>query len=561
MEELSQITTAFSDSENGSTACFGGDSSADVAALRRLSENLGSLFLSPESGSYTDARIAVGSSELRVHRCVLSARSPFFREVFANLPEKEKVKIGDLVKELDVSYEALVAVLQYIYTGQAAALPKGLCVCVDEECSHVGCRPVVDFMVQMLYVSFTFQIFELANLFQRRLLDVLDKVAADDIVVILSVAKLCSKYCSRLVDKCIDIVVRSDVDIITLEKALCPETVKQIMDLRLSLGLLTPQNRNFPDKHARRIHRALESDDIELVRMLLKEGHTTLDDACALHYAVAYCDPKITTEILDLGLVDVNHRNLRGYTVLHIAAMRKEPKIMVSLLTKGARPSDLTSDGRKPLQISKRLTNHEDYNKTIEQGQASPKGRLCIEILEQAERKDPQVGEASVSLAMAGDELREKLLYLENRVALARMMFPEEARVAMDIAQVDGTSEFTSNRGSNHLPGNQRTTVDLNETPFKVREEHLARIRALSKTVELGKRFFPRASAALNKLMDDDAELTCLGKDTTEEKKRRYYELQAVLRKACSEDKEERTSATSPPSSSSTSGRVVRAKR
>jgi len=251
-------------------------------------------------------------------------------------------------------------------------------------------------------------------LLQRRLLDILDRVSIDDIPLILSVANLCGKACTRLLTRCIEIVVKSDLDAGSLEKQLSPDIVKQIMEIRAKMGLIEPGT-GFPDKHVKRIHRALESDDVELVRMLLKEGQTSLDDACALHYAVAYCDSKITTELLDLGLADVNHRNPRGYTVLHIAAMRREPKIIVSLLTKGARPSDLTTDGRKALQIAKRLTKSVDYFKATEEGKASPKDRLCIEILEQAERRDPLIGEASVSLAIAGDDLRGRLLYLENR--------------------------------------------------------------------------------------------------------------------------------------------------
>lgn len=250
---------------------------------------------------------------------------------------------------------------------------------------------------------------------QRRLLDVLDKVEVDNLPLVLSVANLCSKSCVKLLERCLEIVVRSDLDMITLEKALPADVVKQIVDAKLSLGLVSPEDKGFPNIHVRRVHRALDSDDVELVRMLLKEGKTNLDDAYALHYAVEHCDSKITTELLDLALADVNHRNPRGYTVLHIAAMRMEPKIIVSLLTKGARPSDLTFDNRKAVQISKRLTKHGDYFGQTEDGKASPKDRLCIEILDQAERRDPQLGEASVSLAMAGDCLRGKLLYLENR--------------------------------------------------------------------------------------------------------------------------------------------------
>ncbi|WOK96996.1 BTB/POZ domain and ankyrin repeat-containing protein NPR1 [Canna indica] len=593
--EYSYLTaaTAFSDSDNSSSVHFTGKAAAgavpesaapaaEVEALRRLSNNLGSAFQSPDFEFLADARLVVGSHGdggggppsprvVGVHRCVLSARSPFFREEFAKRareaasppPVRVELKLKELVKDFEVGYDALVAVLGYMYTGRVAPLPKEVCVCVDDECRHEACRPAVDFMAEVLCASFVFQISELVSLFQRHLLDILEKVAIDDMPMILSVAKLCDKSCSNLLNKCIEIVIKSDLDLITLEKTMPPDIVKQITDSRRNLGQLECEGSGFPDKHVRRIHRALDSDDVELVRMLLKEGNTTLDDACALHYAVAYCDSKITTELLDLALADVNHRNLRGYTVLHLAAMRKEPKIIVSLLTKGARPSDLMSDGRKALHIAKRLTKSAEYLRSIGEGEPCPKSRLCIELLEQAERRDPQVGEASVSLAIAGDDLRGRLLYLENRVALARVLFPMEARVAMDIAQVDGTLEFTFGSTTDvHSPGNQRTAMDLNEAPFKIKEEHLARMRALSKTVECGKRFFPRCSSVIDKLMDDDiTELTGLGRHSSEERRRRFLELQDVVSKAFSEDKEENDRSGLSSSSSSTSVGVPRARR
>lgn len=69
-----------------------------------------------------------------------------------------------------------------------------------------------------------------------------------------------------------------------------------------------------------------------------------------------------------------------------------------------------------------------------------------------------------------------------NSVSLAKLLFPMEARVAMDIAQVDVTSEFSLARIKKNLADAQRTTVDLNETPFSMKEEHLNRMRALSRT-------------------------------------------------------------------------------
>ncbi|KAH9298733.1 hypothetical protein KI387_030415, partial [Taxus chinensis] len=118
---------------------------------------------------------------------------------------------------------------------------------------------------------------------------------------------------------------RSDVDHTTIEKEFPSQVVVGIVDLRSQLGLETQDTTSLPYKNVRRIQKALDSDDVELVRMLLSEGPVTLDDAYALHYAAAYCDAKITRELLDLGNSDVNLINSRGYSVLHIAAMRKEP--------------------------------------------------------------------------------------------------------------------------------------------------------------------------------------------------------------------------------------------
>lgn len=59
-----------------------------------------------------------------------------------------------------------------------------------------------------------------------------------------------------------------------------------------------------------------------------------------------------------------------------------------------------------------------------------------------------------------------------------------EAKVVMDIAHVDGTSEFTLDGGikTKNMASAQRTTVDLNEAPFRIQEEHLIRMKALSRT-------------------------------------------------------------------------------
>lgn len=65
-------------------------------------------------------------------------------------------------------------------------------------------------------------------------------------------------------------------------------------------------------------------------------------------------------------------------------------------------------------------------------------------------------------------------------VALAKLLFPMEAKVVMDISQIDGTS--SADIYPPNLSGCLRTTMDLNEAPFKIKEEHLIRLKALSRT-------------------------------------------------------------------------------
>ncbi|CAN6201305.1 unnamed protein product [Urochloa humidicola] len=84
-------------------------------------------------------------------------------------------------------------------------------------------------------------------------------------------------------------------------------------------------------------------------------------------------------------------------------------------------------------------------------------------------------------------------------------------------------------------------------------------MRALSKTVELGKRFFPSCSKVLDRIMDDEVELAFHGRNTcTEtEKRRRFHKLQDMLQKAFGEDKEELDRQARSFSSSSTTIRAI----
>lgn len=179
MEPMDSQVTAVASPDSDSVSFDGAPpDAADVQALRRLSENLAAAFRCPDDfGFLADARLAAapGGPELRVHRCVLCARSPFLRDFFARRHEADGedtvVELRELVgEEVEVGHEALLLVIEYLYSGRVADLPKAACVCVDEDgCAHVGCRPAVAFMAQVLFAACTFQVAELTNLFQVRL--------------------------------------------------------------------------------------------------------------------------------------------------------------------------------------------------------------------------------------------------------------------------------------------------------------------------------------------------------------------------------------------------------
>lgn len=167
--------TAFSDSNDisgSSSICCMNESEtslADVNSLKRLSETLESIFdaSAPDFDFFADAKLlAPGGKEIPVHRCILSARSPFFKNVFCGKDSNTKLELKELMKEYEVSFDAVVSVLAYLYSGKVRPASKDVCVCVDNECLHVACRPAVAFMVQVLYASFTFQISQLVDKFQ-----------------------------------------------------------------------------------------------------------------------------------------------------------------------------------------------------------------------------------------------------------------------------------------------------------------------------------------------------------------------------------------------------------
>ncbi|KAG7536372.1 BTB/POZ domain [Arabidopsis suecica] len=544
-------------------------SNPEVVSLSKLSSNLEQLLNNPDF-DYSDAEIIVDGVPVGVHRCILAARSKFFQELFKkekkiSKTEKPKYQLKEMLPYGTVGHEAFLYFLSYIYTGRLKPFPLEVSTCVDPVCAHDSCRPAIDFVVQLMYASSVLQVPELVSSFQRRLCNFVEKTLVENVLPILMVAFNCKL--TQLLDQCIERVARSDLYRFCIEKEVPSEVAEKIKQLRL----MSPQDEETSPKISEKlleriskILKALDSDDVELVKLLLTESDITLDQANGLHYSVVYSDPKVVAEILALDMGDVNFRNSRGYTVLHFAAMRREPSIIISLIDKGANASEFTSDGRSAVNILRRLTNPKDYHTKTAKGRESSKARLCIDILEREIRKNPMVLDTPMCSLSMPEDLQMRLMYLEKRVGLAQLFFPTEAKVAMDIGNVEGTSEFTGlPPPSNGLTGNLNQ-VDLNETPDMQTKRLLTRMEALMKTVDTGRRFFPYGSAVLDRYMAEYIDEDILDdlrfeKGSTHErrlKRMRYRELKDDVQKAYSKDKESKIarsclSASSSPSSSS----------
>lgn len=155
----------------------------------------------------------------------------------------------------------------------------------------------------------------------------------------------------------------------------------------------------------------------------------------------------------------------------------------------------------------------------------------------------------------------------------------------MGLANVGGTMELTLHSETDMSLNSQDPAVDdLNDTPFKINQERLTRMAALSKTgthsqefclsstlviktilknivfvffvVEFAKRYFRRCAKVLDELMMDNDTIAFRGTETSEEKhqrKKRYQELQDAFSKAFFEDKKENDLSSISSSCSSSS--------
>ncbi|CAN6357572.1 unnamed protein product [Urochloa humidicola] len=403
-------------------------------SLKSLSLDYLNLLINGQA--FSDVAFSVEGRLVHAHRCVLAARSLFFRKLFCGLdPNHQPPPLGSpgggarapgaapelVIPVSSIRYEVLVLVLQFLYSGQASvAAPKSgpLPGCGARGCWHTRCGAAVDLALDTLAAARSFGVEQLALLVQKQLESMVKEASVDDVMKVLMASRKFEMQ--ELWATCSHLVARSGLSADLLAKHLPIDVVAKIEEIRAKSpspsSAATPRSSPFLTHHylpmansaadrdhkIRRMRRALDAADIELVKLMVMGEGFDLDDALAVHYAVQYCGRDVVKALLELGAADVNSRaGPTGKTALHLAAEMVSPDMVSVLLDHHADPNARTLDGVTPLDVLRGLTSEFLFKGAVPGlTHIEPnKLRLCLELVQSAvmvtTRDEPAAGDGS----------------------------------------------------------------------------------------------------------------------------------------------------------------------
>ncbi|KAL6642223.1 hypothetical protein ACP70R_020404 [Stipagrostis hirtigluma subsp. patula] len=390
-------------------------------SLKSLSLDYLNLLINGQA--FSDVAFSVEGRLVHAHRCVLAARSLFFRKLFCGLdpnhqPPPPPPNLGRgaggapatpelVIPVSSIRYEVLVLVLQFLYSGQASvAAPKSgpLPGCGARGCWHTRCGAAVDLALDTLAAARSFGVEQLALLVQKQLESMVKEASdVDDVMKVLMASRKFEMQ--ELWATCSHLVARSGLSADLLAKHLPIDVVAKIEEIRAKspvaaastprspflthhyLPINAPSSAADRDHKIRRMRRALDAADIELVKLMVMGEGLDLDDALAVHYAVQHCNRDVVKALLELGAADVNSRaGPTGKTPLHLAAEMVSPDMVSVLLDHHADPNSRTLDGVTPLDVLRSLTSEFLFKGAVPGlTHIEPnKLRLCLELVQSA---------------------------------------------------------------------------------------------------------------------------------------------------------------------------------
>ncbi|XP_074574974.1 BTB/POZ domain and ankyrin repeat-containing protein NPR5-like [Curcuma longa] len=411
----------------------------EETALKALSMDYLNLLINGQA--FSDVSFGVEGRVVHAHRCILAARSLFFRRFFCDgaasrsatttttttaglspMANSPGGRGAGIIAVTSVSYEVFLLVLQFLYSGQVSLVPQkheARPNCPDRSCWHTHCPAAVDLALDILAAARSFGVEPLALLTQKHLVGMVEKASIEDVMKVLVASR--KQNIGQLWTTCSHLVAKSGLPAEVLAKHLPLDVVAKIEEIRLKIssfargaGALFPahlqahQQQQHPglelavpcggtDHHLvdeqqkiRRMRRALDSSDVELVKLMVMGEGLNLDDALALHYAVENCCREVVKALLELGAADVNRRaGPAGKTPLHVAAEMVCPDMVAVLLDHHADPTARTLDGAgvTPLDVLRGLTSDFLFKGAGVPGLAHVepnKLRLCLELVQSA---------------------------------------------------------------------------------------------------------------------------------------------------------------------------------
>ncbi|XP_008798547.4 BTB/POZ domain and ankyrin repeat-containing protein NPR5-like [Phoenix dactylifera] len=422
-------------------------------SLKSLSMDYLNLLINGQA--FSDVTFSVEGRLVHAHRCILAARSLFFRKFFCG-PDPPSPGLlllhhqdlhshhhhhqsprspsgasassprggaspgsaaaggaGPVVIPVNsVGYEVFLLLLQFLYSGQVSLVPQKhepRPNCGERGCWHTHCTAAVDLALDTLAAARSFGVEQLALLTQKQLASMVEKASIEDVMKVLMASRKQDMH--QLWTTCSHLVAKSGLPAEVLAKHLPIDVVAKIEELRLKSSLARRSSfmahhhpldiaaagagpsssaaAELEDHHhkIRRMRRALDSSDVELVKLMVMGEGLNLDDALALHYAVENCSREVVKALLELGAADVNcPARPAGKTPLHIAAEMVCPDMVAVLLDHHADPNIRTVDGVTPLDILRTLTSDFLFKGAVPGlSHIEPnKLRLCLELVQSA---------------------------------------------------------------------------------------------------------------------------------------------------------------------------------
>ncbi|KAM5578027.1 BTB/POZ domain and ankyrin repeat-containing protein COCH [Rosa sericea] len=393
-------------------------------SLRSLSLDYLNLLINGQA--FSDVTFSVEGRLVHAHRCILAARSLFFRKFFcgpdppsgidpvsspgscrsgtSSSTSQRGMSSSQVIPVNSVGYEVFLLLLQFLYSGQVSIVPQKhepRPNCGERGCWHTHCTSAVDLALDTLAAARSFGVEQLALLTQKQLASMVEKASIDDVMKVLLASRKQDMH--QLWTTCSHLVAKSGLPPEVLAKHLPIDVVAKIEELRLKSSIarrsMMPHHHHhhhhhdmgaaadLEDQKIRRMRRALDSSDVELVKLMVMGEGLNLDEALALHYAVESCSREVVKALLELGAADVNYpAGPAGKTPLHIASEMVSPDMVAVLLDHHADPNVRTVDGVTPLDVLRTLTSDFLFKGAVPGlTHIEPnKLRLCLELVQSA---------------------------------------------------------------------------------------------------------------------------------------------------------------------------------